>query len=597
NKNIAIIEIGDDTINAIGKWPLPRKFHAELINALDEAGAKAIVFDIFFSEESDYESDVHLEEAIKKSGKVYLPYVFNIKQSGKWQVPVADKLQEEIVDKFKRFAKGTGFINIIPDTDGKFRRVPPLISYSGKLYPHVCFLLCADYFDLKMEEMKIVPGECVKLGGKLDIPLDSSSNIIVNFPGKWTDTFRHYSYIDILNSYVTAKLPAESGRKPLVDLGSFKGSVCFIGVTATATPDAHPSPFDPLYPGVGVHASLFNSFLINKFIKRAGHFINIAVLIILSAITLYISRRAKTFLGFILIFLFMSCYALLATLAFFVFGYWLDVFYPTMVVFFIYLGATFAKYVGETHKIEILENELGIAKKIQESFLPKEKPKAKGIDIAARMKTARQVGGDLYDFIDIGNGRIGVMIGDVSGKGVPAALYMAKVVSIFKTYAAEELASETITKLNEQLCRESGSGLFVTLSYLIFDTKTGFLSYSSGGHLPMIVVSSAHGADNTPNIKLIDLKEGTPLGLFEGAFSEEKIQFRKGDIFILYTDGVTEAMNRKGEMFSQERLLNIVRKGSNLDVEGIVSAIHREVEIFEGKKQHDDITVMAVGIS
>ena len=591
DKNIVIIEIGDDTIDKLGVWPISRKYHATLIDALTEAGAESIIFDVFFSENSNEQADFAFEEAIKRSKKVYLPHVFNIKSTKKGDIPVADKLQEHVIERFAKNAKGTGFINIIPDIDGKFRRVPPLISYENVFYPHVSLLVFADYLGFKIDEVKIAPGESLDISNKLKIPLDLHSNIIVNFPGGWEKTFRHYSYIDIVDTYVSGKFPHITQRKPLVDLKSLKGAVCFIGVTATATPDAHPSPFDSIYPGVGVNASLFNSFLIEKFIKRVNRPINLLILVALCFVTCLISRKTRTLFGFIFVFLFLLGYIILATALFFLWGLWLDIFCSVTLVLFLYLGVTFAKYINETYKIEIMERELSIAKKIQESFLPKERPKFPGMDVAAKMSTARQVGGDLYDFVKMGESRLGIMIGDVAGKGVPAALYMAKVVSEFKSYVGEDLASQAILKLNKQLCAESGSGLFVTLAYAIFDINTGILNYSSGGHLPMIRVKASSEAI------LIDPKEGTPLGLFEGEFSEEKIKFEKGDKFVLYTDGVTEAFNSKGGMFGQDRLVSLLKNNAGLNAEETVDLVQNEVKKFEVKnKQHDDITVIAIKV-
>jgi len=593
NKNIAIIEIGDDTIDKLGKWPISRKYHATLIEALTEAGVDAIVFDIFFSEESQKDADKSLEEAIKKSGKVYLPYVFNIVSKGGNDVPIADRIQEAIVNKFKKYARGTGFINIIPDSDGKFRRVPPIIKYQNKLFPHVCFLVFNDYLGLKKSDMKVQPGRYAELGDKLKVPLDSNSTIIVNFPGKWKDTFRHYSYIDVIDSHISAKFPSVIKRKPTVDLKKLKNSICFIGVTATATPDAHPSPFNVLYPGVGVNASLFNSFLTKNFIRRVTRLNNIFALLGLCFITYLISKRVRALYGLIWTLISTIGYVILASTLFFTNGLWLDVFYPVTVVFLLYLAVTFIKYVGETHKIEIMERDLSIAKRIQESFLPKKKPDMPGINVAASMVTAKQVGGDLYDFIKIEDKKFGIMIGDVSGKGVPAALYMAKVVSEFRSYSKENLASETVSNLNNQLCKEFGSGLFVTLSYAIFDMEKNLLSYSSGGHLPMILVKRGSSVPER-----IDVKEGAPLGLFEGKFEEKAVKFEKGDLFILYTDGVTEAMNAKNEMFDEKKLLGLAENCKNLSTEETVDVIQNKVKEFEGKKeQHDDITVVAVRIA
>ena len=445
--------------------------------------------------------------------------------------------------------------------------------------------------DIDLEDIKVKPAKELILGDQLRVPLDLKSNIIVNYPGRWEKTFRHYSYVDILESYISPML--DENYKPSVDLSTFKDSICFIGITATATPDAHPSPFDPMHPGVGVHASIFNSLLLERFVHRASRITNIVMLLFLCAITCGISMRTKTFLGFFLIFLFILGYVTLALALFILNGLWLDIICPILVVMLVYLAAMFMKYMNETHKREILEKELSIAKKIQESFLPKESPKVEGFEIAAKMSTARQVGGDLYDFVAMQDKYVGVMIGDVSGKGVPAALYMAKVVSEFKTYIGEENACHVISKLNSQLCRESGSGLFVTLSYIIFDTSTGFFSYSTGGHLPMIMIRKSLAEP-----QLIDLKVGTPLGLFEGDFEEKKMKYEKGDTFILYTDGVTEAMNTKGEMFGEDRLVDLIRRNSNLPTGAIVELVQGDVKKFEsGKKQHDDITVIAVKLT
>jgi hypothetical protein len=365
-----------------------------------------------------------------------------------------------------------------------------------------------------------------------------------------------------------------------------------VGVTAAGAPDTHPVPLDSVYPGVGVNASLFNSLLLGKFIQRAGRFTNVLILALLCLVTYFISRRARKLFGFLLVFFFMSGYVVLATALFFTRGLWLDIFYPIIAVFLLFLVLTFMKYMNENRKMEILERELGIAKKIQESFLPKEVPRMPGMDIAAGMLTARQVGGDLYDFVKTPDERLGVMIGDVAGKGVPAALYMAKVVSEFKSLANENSASAAITKLNEKLSKGATSGIFVTVSYIIFDMKTNLASFSSGGHLPMIITN----ADSREE-RFVDSKEGMPLGLFEGTFSEEKINFAKGDTFILYTDGVTEAMNSKGEMFGEKRLADLAKSKNTLPAKELAALLQNEVKKFEGKThQHDDITILVVKI-
>ena len=181
------------------------------------------------------------------------------------------------------------------------------------------------------------------------------------------------------------------------------------------------------------------------------------------------------------------------------------------------------------------------------------------------------------------------MIGDVAGKGVPAALFMAKVVSDFKIFAKRGMPSEVVGEINAELVRESGSNLFVTLTYMVFDTDDNKASFAIGGHNPTVFVK--------PNgeVKMLDAKEGMPLGLVEGNFSEEEVDYEKGSVFILYTDGVTEAMDLKEEMFGEERLKKLAGSLKDRPAKEIVDAILEAVNKHAaGAPQYDDITVMVI---
>ncbi|MDD5438604.1 MAG: CHASE2 domain-containing protein [Candidatus Omnitrophica bacterium] len=583
---IVFVEISDDSIRKLGSWPFDRKYHALMVQVLKEAGAKAIIFDVFFSEPKD--GDQEFGEAVRQAGNVYLPYVFTALASREYALPSADSYDAPLLDRLAAVAKGTGHINIVPDMDGKFRRIPPFIRYGEADYPHMAFKAALDYLGIPLETVKIVPGKYVQLRKDLRIPLDLESNIIINFPGPWVETFRHYSYVDVLTSYVASMKGEAQGA---VRLSEFKDAVCFIGITATAAPDAHPSPFEALYPGVGLHASLLNGILNRSFIWRAGKEANCLILLFLMALTAVITFASRKRQGLIFVAGVIAAVGAVSVVAFTAFGVWIDVFYPVLVIILSYLGLTFAHYISEMRKRELLEKELTIAKKIQESFLPKIKPDVKGIMIEAKMMTARQVGGDLYDFVQITDKRAGVMVGDVSGKGVPAALYMAKVVSDFKPCAKEGSPATTLAMVNKVLSEEGGTNLFVTVAYLIFDVEEKRMTYSLGGHLPIVMVRAGE-----KDARLLDSKDGMPLGLMDCVFSDTVMDLCPGDLFILYTDGVTEAMDSRQEMFGTDRMVEIVSKMRDSSCEAIVNAVHDAVKRFEGASQHDDITVIAIRV-
>ncbi|MDP8299656.1 MAG: CHASE2 domain-containing protein [Candidatus Tantalella remota] len=584
DEKIVIIEVGDDSIDKIGKWPFPRNYHALLTKALKSAGVETIVFDIFFSETN--EGDEAFADAVKEAGNVYIPYVFeldrdNPDKSKLYATGYAAPLIKPLADA----ALGTGFVNVKPDQDGKVRRIPPFIEYEGKYYPNLTVLIALNNLDYSFDNVKIIPGKKMIVDDDLVIPLGYESSMLVDYPDVWGSAFKHYSYVDVLQSY----LADVTGQKPVINLKNLKGTVCFIGLTATASPDAHPSPMEPLYPGIGVHTSVYNSILENEFIFRLNKWWNLLLIIVVWFITAYSTVHSRKRFAFLSIVTVMLFYVILAISFFWNLGIWVDVFYPLLSIGIIYAIFTFKKYVTELRKREVIEKELYIAKDIQQSFLPTEIPDVGGLEVSVKMVTALHVGGDLYDIVKLDDNRLGVMLGDVSGKGVPAALYMAKVVSVFKTFVKEGSPTEVLKMVNDRLCADSSSGLFVTLTFMDIEPGINKIKQAIGGHMPTMVIAP----DGT--VQFLDVTEGMPLGMIECDFAPGEHEYQKGSIFVLYSDGVTEAMNTRGEMFEEERLSALGTTLAGCSAEEVVDAIHMEVTAFAGKaKQHDDITVMAI---
>lgn len=585
---IAVIEIGEDSIGKLGRFPFDRSYHALLIKALSESGARAAAFDIFFSEPQEHDRD--LEDAIRSAGNVYLPYVFDIDTTKRSNMLHARGYAARTLERLALPAKGEGHINIAPDIDGKFRRAPLYIRHGNAFYPYLSFLMALDYLGIREKDVRILPGKYLLLGKDIRIPLDENSNMLINFSARWGKAFKHYSYVDVLQSY----LAGVSGEKPILNLAAFKDKVCVVGLTAIGTVDLHPNPLEPLYPGVGIHLEVFNSILNKAFIGRASKEANLFILIALSLLISLVTLKTKPVKGLAILIASVSLFAAAGIFLFDFFGVWIDMFVPIAVMSQIYLFLTLYKYVIEWKKRLVLENELEIARRIQESFLPKKLPDAGKMDIAAGMFTAKAVGGDLYDFLELGPDRVGVMIGDVSGKGVPASLFMAMVTGEFRSLAAPGAAAERVLfNLNSKLVKGSSSNLFVTIFYLIFDIKNNIMIYSNGGHLPVIYLSR-----DTKKAEFLDVPEGAPLGLMEGPYSAREMNFREGDIFVLYTDGVTEAMNSKSGMYGKERLVSLVEAHKDLSSKALLNAIEKDIRRFEPKsRQHDDITLIVIKIT
>jgi sigma-B regulation protein RsbU (phosphoserine phosphatase) len=242
-------------------------------------------------------------------------------------------------------------------------------------------------------------------------------------------------------------------------------------------------------------------------------------------------------------------------------------------------------------ELERKRTELNIARDIQMSFLPDSLPKLKGYDIAAMSIPANEVGGDFYDFIQISDNKLGLTIADVSGKSVPAALFMAlsrEVVRSSAVWGAD--AVSVINTANTLITEDSRSGMFVTLFYAVLEKNERSLTYVNAGHNPPVLLNGTTG-----EIRMLKSK-GIALGAMEGTeFEEVSVSLESGTTIVFYTDGVTEANNNAGELFGEERLYDVIRKNSNLTAQGMIDAIRSAVESYcEDAQQADDITLMVL---
>jgi len=247
---------------------------------------------------------------------------------------------------------------------------------------------------------------------------------------------------------------------------------------------------------------------------------------------------------------------------------------------------------AETAARERIESELRIAHDIQNSMLPRifpPFPERKEFDIFATMDPAKEVGGDFYDFFFIDNKKLCVIIGDVSGKGVPAALFMAISKTLFKTQALRGLPPrEILTTVNDVLCLDNQMCMFVTVFCLILDTETGEVEYCNGGHNPPLLCTQ-NGC-----FEFINVPKGFVVGAMEHLQCEGKrLMLKPNDTIFLYTDGVTEAMNPKKELFSENRLKEGLELVKDNGLQDIVASMRREVSNHaQDEPQSDDITML-----
>ncbi len=241
---------------------------------------------------------------------------------------------------------------------------------------------------------------------------------------------------------------------------------------------------------------------------------------------------------------------------------------------------------AEARSRERIEQELRVATMIQQNFLPKQLPDLPGWHVSAYYRSAREVGGDFYDFIDLPGGQIGIVIGDVTDKGVPAAMVMAATRSVLRASAQRVVApGQVLERVNELMCPDMPAKMFVTCLYGVLEMRTGRFRYANAGHNLPYVRTSAGG---------IELRAtGMPLGLLPGVVYEEKeAVLEPGQTMLLHSDGVAEAHGPENEMLGFPRLLEVVGAGSGEVIDRVLTELGR----FTGPswEQEDDITLVAL---
>ncbi len=250
------------------------------------------------------------------------------------------------------------------------------------------------------------------------------------------------------------------------------------------------------------------------------------------------------------------------------------------------------KIVTYTEELERKKAELQVAADIQQAFLPRNLPHIKGFDIAAASIPAREVGGDFFDVFSAGEGKHALVIADVAGKGVPASLFMALSRTAVRIVSRwERSARRVLSSSNSIFIEDSGSVSFVSMFYGVLEEEDRVLSYVNAGHNPPLLLhpdgSVEELASSGPVVGLVD----------DPGYAEREVRLRPGDVLVMYTDGVTEAIDSGSAMFTEERLRTVIGESAGLPAEGIVRTIREAVTAFCGEApQFDDMTILVLKV-
>ena len=258
------------------------------------------------------------------------------------------------------------------------------------------------------------------------------------------------------------------------------------------------------------------------------------------------------------------------------------------------MTASVAKAIEEQRQRERLENELSIAREVQNQLFPRTVPRVPGMRLVASCRAARMVSGDYYDFITVGDSELAFIVADIAGKGISAALLMASLQSALRSQIVDTKSvgstAEVIRRLNHQLVATTPEDRFATLFFAIFNSQTRLLRYTNAGHLPPIYLSPS-------GVKSLDVG-GTIVGMFkECEYEQGELTLEPGSLIAAYTDGISEPENAYGEQFGRQRIIDVIQRNRTQRPEAILDAIVASVESWAGTpEQADDMTVMLASV-
>jgi serine phosphatase RsbU (regulator of sigma subunit)/CHASE2 domain-containing sensor protein len=634
---VAIVDIDDQSLSAFGRWPWPRTRLARLIEETHRLGALAVGLDMILPEPDDRSpaglagdrkdmdeplraalaalpsNDAVLADALRRAPTVVSRAALldsaTEKASSRRQTPVVVVGESPLpylpsfkghlrnVPELEAAASGISYLNDTRDHDGVVRTMPLVIGVNGDLAPAFAVELLR--VATGQTHYTVRSGDVGMLGVQLGtsfIPTDAEGRIRL-----------HYT-----PAFMARRVPAAAILRGQLAPNALINQVAIIGVTAVGTSDVAATPVAARMHGVDIQAQLIENILDGTHLKRPGavRLLELLGLVILALLLIIFLPRLPPVYGVLIFLAGATALMLVSWFSFQRFGVLYD---PTLpmagsgLVVALLLTAGFSASdrrrreldaALEAERIERfrIAGELRAAREIQMGMLPD--PKAieglrANVEFCAMLEPAQEVGGDLYDGFMIDEYRFCFLIGDVSGKGVPASLFMALTKTLCKSLARREKVplGQLLRSVNEEISQDNPGFMFVTAVVGVMDIRNGEVHLCNAGHDAPILLRV-----NQPP-RWVDDVRGPPLCVIEGfPYESGRIKLEPNDILLLTTDGVTEAADQRYNMYGAARMMQCFTEDRKSYTAALVcEKLYADVKQFtQGAPASDDITIMAV---
>ena len=587
--DIVIIGIDEEALDMLGPYNTwDRTVVAAALEKLssdpDQKPAVTAV-DILYAGTSSPEADRRLAGAAGTLGNVVTASMARFGESIVWENGrVLDLQTSAVLDYYEPFedlkaVTGQGHINAMTDLDGVMRHALLYVDRGeGEKVLSMAAMTAKLYLEGKGETL-VLP------------PTDRADHFYIPYSAGPGDFYDGVSIAMLLSGQVP---PAY-----------YAGKIVLIGPYAPGLQDAYFTSIDKgsqMY-GVEIQANIIQSLLEKNFKRETGELLQLFFLFLAGAGAMLLFLRLRVSGGAGLLASLLA-FSLVLTINFFKAGILTHPLYLPIALTALYVLSLAAHYVQAARarralelERERIEAELSLATRIQLSALPKEDPpfpEREEFELYADMRPAREVGGDFYDFFLIDRDHLGLVIADVSGKGVPAALFMMVSMSMIRHAAMEAEGgadpAAVLRTVNRQICSRNPEEMFVTVWLGILEISTGKLTCSDAGHeYPLL-----YGKDGS--LRIVKDAHGFVLGAMEMVrYRSYSLDLKAGDTLFVYTDGVTEAENEEKELFGMDRLTEALARAGSLAPADLVGQIQQEAAAFAGKApQSDDMTMLCI---
>ena len=598
-----IVAIDERALDARGQWPWPRTVMADLLRAILAAEPAAVGVDLFFAEpdRASPAGDAALADAIEGQ-KVVLGIAGLEYRDRRFPFPPAaapvriaakHELQLRRYDgqlqsrpEISRAAAGRGLLT--SDAKGVVRRVPLIARIGQVLVPALSVEMIRVAIDAPLLRLADRGSEHLELGiGNVSVPLQSDGSMYIYFGHE--DGERLISAEELL-----------SGR---LDRNVLRDKLVLVGITGLGLLDFQVTPLGERIPGVEVHAQLIEQMYDGNYLRRpaAAAWLEAALLLVGGTLLVLWVPAARPWVSASLLVAELAVLIALGLAAFRA-GYLIDVAAPaigTAVLFTGLLASTLAEADQQRRLLREAQarvaGELEAARRIQMGLLPAPRElfsSERRFTLDAQLEPARTVGGDFYDCFMLDEHRLFFLVGDVSGKGLAASLFMALAKSLLKSIALRGHGepAEIICAADAEIGRDNPESLFVTVFAAVLDARSGRVRYCNAGHEPPLLCQPGEAPQR------LGEWAGPPLCVIaEYPYESGELTLQPGGWLCTVSDGVTEAMNPRGELYGARRLLAKLASNGSSEPQAVLAAVREDVRAFAaGAEQSDDVTLVCV---